>query len=195
MAPEEPPRRSAPEDLTTAVARAQDGDIRAFEHLVAHFERPLLRLCYRMLGNQPDAEDALQETFMGAWTKLNTLQSPEAFSTWLYRQGINHCHTILRARKRQASAVLDDDDQQIQVPDAAPTVDPHRQLEGRDSMDRLTSLLQQLPADQRAVWVLREMQEMSYGDISVALNIPAATVRGRLARARKTLADQMKEWR
>lgn len=195
MATAEPSGGGQQTALTTAVSRAQDGDLRAFETLVTHYASPLLRLCWRMLGNKSDAEDAMQETFMSAWTRLSTLQHPEAFATWLYRQGVNHCTSLLRLRQRQAEAMLDDDDNGIQVPDDAPTTDPHRRAESSQSMDRLTALLQELPADQRAVWVLREMQELSYQEISVALDIPAATVRGRLARARKTLAEQMKEWR
>ena len=186
-------RRTA---LTTLVLRAQDGDLASFERLVEQFETPLFRLAYRMLGNRGDAEDTVQETFVGAWTKLEGLRQPEAFSTWLYRLASNHCRDVLRRRTAQATDPMDGDlmDRAIALP-GHPDGDPARRAEASSSMDALARLLQELPAEQRLCWILRELQGLGYREISAALEVPEPTVRGRLARARRRLAEGMEGWR
>ncbi|MCP3425378.1 sigma-70 family RNA polymerase sigma factor [Rothia sp. AR01] len=183
-------------ELVTLVSRAQDGDLACFERLVERFEDRVFRLAYRMVGNRHDAEDIVQETFVGAWEKLEGLRHPEAFPTWLYRLSANRCRDALRRRSACAADSMDGElmDEMIALP-APPGADPERRAEGAASMDALARLLQSLPAEQRLCWVLREMQGLGYRDIAEAAGTSETVVRGRLARARRTLAQGMEGWR
>ncbi|WP_165313089.1 RNA polymerase sigma factor [Rothia halotolerans] len=185
---------SSATELVTLVVRAQDGDLASFEGLVERFEGRLFGMAYRMLGNRLDAEDTVQETFIKVWSKLGDLRHPEAFSTWLYRQAANHCQDTLRSRAAQATAPVDAGYMEETLGDARQQ-DPARQVEAASSMDALAALLQELPQEQRLCWVLRELQGLSYQEISDSLDVTGATVRGRLARARKALAEGMGDWR
>ncbi|WP_129660397.1 RNA polymerase sigma factor [Rothia uropygialis] len=181
--------------IATLVLRAQDGDVNSFERLVDKYQAPLLRLAFRMLGNRADAEDVAQESLMNAWLKLEYLETPEAFSTWLYRQAVNRCKDILRSPRHGSTVPIDDtNDGNPAWTDTNASADPQRQAENQSSMDALSILLQRLPREQRECWVLREQMDLSYAEISRTLALPEATVRGRLSRARKTLANEMKEW-
>lgn len=183
-------------ELVTLVLRAQDGDLVSFERIVARFEGPLMRLAYRMLGDRSDAEDAVQETFIATWSKLGGLRSPEAFSTWLYRQAANRCRDVLRRRATRATSSVDAHLMEETLCEAGRSVqDPARQVEATWGLDALALLLRGLPQEQRLCWILRELQGLSYRDISDSLGVPEATVRGRLARARRALADGMEDWR
>ncbi|MFI8596931.1 RNA polymerase sigma factor [Rothia koreensis] len=188
-------RNGSSERITTLVLRAQDGDVDSFERLVDTYQAPLLRLAFRMLGNRADAEDVAQESLMNAWVKLDLLETPQAFPTWLYRQAVNKCRDVLRSPRRDSTVPIDEAPEGNPVwTDTRASSDPQRAAENSSSMDALSAMLQKLPAEQRACWILREQTELSYGEISQTLAIPEATVRGRLARARKTLANEMKEW-
>ncbi|WP_129358368.1 RNA polymerase sigma factor [Rothia uropygioeca] len=181
--------------IATLVLRAQDGDVDSFERLVDKYQAPLLRLAFRMLGNRADAEDVAQESLMNAWLKLEYLETPEAFSTWLYRQAVNRCKDILKSPRHGFTVPIDEtNDGNPAWTDTNASADPQRQAENQSSMDTLSILLQKLPREQRECWVLREQMELSYAEISRTLALPEATVRGRLSRARKTLANEMKEW-
>lgn len=183
-------------DQATVVARAQDGDLESFERLLDEYSAPVFRLAYRMLGDRSSAEEAVQETFVRAWRKLETLTRPAAFASWLYNIATNRCLDVIRARQRHVEVPLEED----QVAGATMTsgshpVDPGAAAEMRAEMRDLGSLLQQLPEEQRACWLLREVHGHSYEDIAMVLKIPASTVRGRIARARAFLATQMGGWR
>lgn len=184
------------EYTATLVLRAQDGDIESFERLVDRHQAPLLRLAFRMLGNRADAEDVAQDALMNAWLKLEFLETPEAFPTWLYRQAVNRCKDILKSPRHGSTVAIDETNEGHPAwEDKNVSADPQRSAENRSSMDALSALLQKLPREQRECWVLREQMELSYAEISQTLAVPEATVRGRLSRARKTLAQEMEEWR
>ncbi|MGC8169874.1 RNA polymerase sigma factor, partial [Salmonella enterica] len=88
-------------DETTAVARAQDGDVAAFEQLLDAYEAPLLRLAVRMLRDRSEAEDVVQDTFLTVWRRLDTLEDTDRFRTWIYRLASNACIDVIRRRERQ----------------------------------------------------------------------------------------------
>ena len=186
-------------DEPTIVARAQDGDVEAFEYLVDAYQGRLFRLAYRMLRDRGEAEDAVQETLIASWRKLPLLTSPQAFGGWVYQVVTNRCVDILRKRTASREDVTSAADLH---PEAGTGLygrerqaDPGYDAQISAQMHSLAGVLNTLPADQRACWLLRELHGRSYTEIAAILKISESAVRGRLARARHHLAEGMSQWR
>ncbi|WP_241982277.1 RNA polymerase sigma factor [Cryobacterium ruanii] len=168
--------------------RAADGDLRAFEVLVRRYG-PLMRVyATRVLGSNDETDDVVQESFITAWQQMGTLDDGSAVKSWLMR--IVSRKSIDRLRARRAHANIDDTDAPARESDA-----PHVVAEVESQTEALARVLAALPEDQRRCWTLRELAEYSYGDIATELHLPLSTVRGLLARARKTLLREMEDWR
>jgi RNA polymerase sigma-70 factor, ECF subfamily len=172
----------------TLVARARDGDTRAFEALVRRYQAPIYRLAVRMLNDAAEAEDVTQEVFVTAWRRLPGVQDGKAVRAWLYRIATNRCLNILRARKPTAPL------QEETVPAASPAASPEARAEAHERLVALRAALGQLTAEQRACWLLREVEELSYAEIAGILHTTPQAVRGRLARARAELGEAMTSW-
>lgn len=176
------------DDATLAV-RAGEGDADAFEELVVRYQGPLYRLALRMLGNAAEAEDVTQESFLAAWRGLPTLRSEGAVGGWLYRLTVNRCLNVLRARR--PAAELDP----ATLRSTRFDEQPEAAAEAGAEATALGSALQLLTPEQRACWLLRELQGCSYEEIAEIVGTTAGAVRGRIARSRAVLAEVMRPWR
>ncbi len=197
-------RTSAPPRVfseATTVARAQDGDTDAFEHLVRSYEADLLRLGFRMMSDRGDAQDAVQDTFVLAWRRLPSLLDPQAFRAWIYQLMTRRCLNLLRIRTRRQTSTTTGPDFEFETQPGTPiaagsaTTAPAMAAQASAMQEGLTAALATLPLDQRACWVLHEMHDLTYPDIAYAIGVPVSTVRGRIARARLQLAKGMTAWR
>ncbi|MDJ0314811.1 RNA polymerase sigma factor [Arthrobacter sp. H35-D1] len=193
------PACDADTDEGSIVARAQDGDLAAFEHLVHTYQDRLFRLAYRMLNDRTDAEDVVQETLTASWRALPMLSDVKAFGGWIYRLATNKCLDLLRKRSARAETITDPAEIHSTLDDGATRApleaDPVASAEWAAQQDGLTTVLNTLPAVQRACWLLREIHGRSYAEIGVTLKINPTTVRGTLARARRRIAEGMSQWR
>lgn len=176
-------------DTGTLVARARDGDVRAYEEVVRRYQAPIYRLALRMLSSTVDAEDVVQEVFLTAWRRLSQLHDDGAFVGWLYRATTNRCLNVIRARKPVADVELDAHES------PSPDGRPERAAEAGAQMTALVSALDELTPEQRACWLLREIHGRSYDEIARTIGTTATAVRGRIARARAQLAEVMSPWR
>ncbi|MFC1419069.1 RNA polymerase sigma factor [Streptacidiphilus cavernicola] len=171
-------------------ARAAEGDDAAFETLVRNHSGALLHLAQRMLGDQVEAEDAVQECFLTAWRRLPDFRGQAAFGTWMYRIVTNRCLNILRARR--PTQPLDS----VPEPQAAEyRSSPARVAEASATVQALGTALGTLTPDQRACWILRELHHLSYEEIAEVVGIGEPAVRGRIFRARRSLMEAMDAWR
>ncbi len=190
-------------DEGTLVARAQDGDPRAFEELITMYQGTLFRLAYRMLNVREDAEDAVQEVLTASWRGLPTLHNADAFAGWLYRMATNHCLDVLRRRSRHPEPCIDVSGLDCGAGagigtgnGAAPGADdPPSAAVAAAEMRALRELVLGLSAESRACWLLYEIHGRSYAEIAAVLGISHGAVRGRLARARHELAEGLEQWR
>ena len=176
-------------DDLTLVVRAQEGDVRAFETLVRRYQRRFYRLAMRLLGHRSDAEEAVQEAFVAAWRALPGFRGEAAFSSWMYRIVTNRCLQLLRTRRPVTTL-----DELPDQPNPEGT-SPEHLAETQDRATALQRALLDLPTDQRTCWILRELHGLGYEDIATIVAASPDAVRGRLHRARRTLAEVMTPWR
>ncbi|MBF0697676.1 RNA polymerase sigma factor [Actinomyces bowdenii] len=186
------------------VLRAQDGDPQAFEQLITRYQGRLFRTAYMILGNRQDSEDAVQEALILAWKRLHLLREPEAFHGWLLRICTNEATSAVRRRSRHRTDPHDSEslealDSQTGDTRTSPTggptaADPATSNEVNAQIQALAGVLSTIRPELSIVWVLREVETMSYEEIAQTLNITVSTVRGRLARARSAVIKRMKEW-
>ncbi|WP_308405824.1 RNA polymerase sigma factor [Streptomyces tardus] len=180
---------SARSDTLLAV-RAGEGDEKAFETLVRRHTPVLLTLGVRMLGNQADAEDAVQDAFVSAWRRLPDFRGDASFLTWMYRIMTNRCLNVLRSR-RPTEPIGPGEEPSAPEHQSSPV----KAAEGAAAVQDLTGALATLSPGQRACWVLRELHGLSYREISEVLDISEQAVRGRIFRVRRFLTEAMSAWR
>lgn len=176
------------EDL---VARAQQGDRRAFDLLVRKYQYKIVQLVERLVG-EADSLDVAQEAFVKAWRALRSFRGQSAFYTWLYRIAINTAKNYLVARKRRpASQDIDVADAELYGhTDQMSDVDtPEALALSGEIREKVTESIQGLPADLRQAITLRELEGLSYEEIAEAMNCPIGTVRSRIFRARAVIDD------
>lgn len=179
---------------------ARRGDELAFGELVAPYRRELHAHCYRMLGSNHDAEDALQNTLLGAWQGISGFEGRSSLRSWLYRIATNACLRLIeRAPKRvlatdfgpATTSTTDLGDPVTERVFVEPyPADPEDSYELRESVElAYIAALQLLPATQRAVLILREVLAFSAAEVAEHLDTSVAAVNSALQRARKTLED------
>jgi RNA polymerase sigma-70 factor (ECF subfamily) len=172
------------------VARSAEGDDDAFAVLVHRHSALLLALACHILGNLPDAEEAVQDALISAWRRLPEFRRDAAFSTWMYRIVTNRCLNVMRART--PSVALD----AVSEPAAHDAGgEPARAAESAAATEALAQALRDLRPNQRACWILRELHGLSYEEIAQVMGESEQAVRGRLFRARRTLMKEMASWR
>jgi RNA polymerase sigma-70 factor (ECF subfamily) len=168
------------------VAAAKGGDASAFEALVVLYEKRVYHLALRLCGNPEDAMDAAQEAFVSAWRGLSFFRQEAEFSTWLFRLTTNACIDLLRREKRaKGTASLDDEALGVQITDLR--YEPETELERHELRAGIEAGLGSLSIEYRQVLVLRELEQLSYEEISQALELDMGTVKSRISRGRKQL--------
>ena len=172
------------------IEEARKGDKAAFGRLVEAYQRPVFNLTYRMLGNPEEAEDAAQEAFLRAYSRLKQYDPDKKFSTWLFSIANHHC--IDRLRKRRATFVSIDDNPVLQnLEGDAPRPEPMAVALERNR--EVQALMGQLEPDYRTPLILRYWEEYSYEEIADAMDITVSAVKSRLFRARKQMAELVRQ--
>ncbi|MEP6491498.1 MAG: RNA polymerase sigma factor [bacterium] len=162
------------------VRRAQQGDVQAFEALYRSNAAAIYALCRRMLGDEQQARELVQDVFVHAWERLTSFRGHSSLATWLHRLAVNVVLERLRSSKRDALRLIDDPDEA-----AFGSRSMDGQIDARMDLDRAVA---QLPGGARAVFVLHDMQGYSHDEISQMTGIAPGTARAQLFRARRALA-------
>ncbi|NQT35190.1 sigma-70 family RNA polymerase sigma factor [bacterium] len=190
-------RNKTDEDL---IRELQAGRRTAFDEIVDRFKAPLYNFIYRMIGNAATSEDLLQETFIRLWMNRDRYREIARFSTWLYTVAANLARSELRRRKirrwfplSSGGGYSDDSNEErtFDLPDES--ADPERDYERRNIARRVEEEIQKIPLVFREVIILRDLQELSYEEISSILKIPLGTVKSRINRARLQLQKKLKD--
>jgi RNA polymerase sigma-70 factor (ECF subfamily) len=178
------------------VERVQRGDKKAFELLVSKYQRKLMRLVSRLVHDQAEAEDVVQESFIKAYRALVNFRGDAAFYTWLYRIGINTAKNHLVAQGRRAPTSTDADIEEAETfVDADGLRDmntPESLLASKQIAETVNAAMMSLPEELRNAISLREIEGMSYEEISEVMLCPIGTVRSRIFRAREAIAQKLR---
>ena len=164
------------------IDRARNGDLDAFETIVRARMDAVYRLTSAILGDEADARDAAQETFVAAWRELPRLREPEKLEAWLQRVAVNAARMTLRARGRRRIREIPSSQVVAAQASRSPTDD------GPEAdAARLDAALRLLPVDQRAILVLHHLDGRPLTELATILDIPVGTAKSRLFAARRAL--------
>jgi RNA polymerase sigma-70 factor (ECF subfamily) len=181
------------ESEKTWVQQARAGDAIAFSRLVEAYQKPVYNLAYRLLGNSVEAEDAAQETFIRAYTRLETYDPTRKFSSWMLSIASHYCIDMLRRRRAN---ILSMDELPPMVDLSMPKATQPEQvvIEGQVA-DEVQQLLDTLPPSYRTPVILRYWYDMSYREIAETMGVTESTIKTRLHRARSKLAQNAQNTR
>ncbi len=181
------------------ISRLRSGELVAFEELVAHFERPVFALCYRLLGDSEEARDAAQETFLKVYRGLGSFRGEAGLKTWIYRIAINQAMNQKRwwrRRHRDETISLDitrgqGDTLGNLLPGRASS--PEAQAISSERERCIMRALDEIKQEYRIALILREIEELSYEEIAQTLGISIGTVKSRIARGREELRRRVRD--
>ena len=174
-------------ELTDAVCvtRARTGDTDAYRLLVERHSRSLFRLAFRMTGNEQDAEDVVQESFLRAYRQLGKFDERASFGTWLYRIAANCSLDLVRSKKRRSEHIAhtdpDMEDPVVSLPSNDPT--PERIALSGEVRERVTEAMNDLSATERTAFVLRHFEGMCIEEVSRVLECQPGAAKHSVFRA------------
>jgi RNA polymerase sigma-70 factor (ECF subfamily) len=179
--------------ITEWVHAAIDGNDDAFAELVYAYQDAVYNLCYRMLNNSAEAEDATQEAFLRAYNNLERYDVARSFKTWVMSIASNYCIDIIRKRRLQLLSM----DEPLSSEDMLNLTSriedsPERLAIRAEQSEQIQALLETLPPDYKAAVILKYWYDYSYLEIADALDTTEGAVKSRLFRARQMLADHAK---
>ena len=174
------------------VSDLQAGNERAFELLVAQYERPIVRFLYRYLGNSEEAKELCQDVFLKIFRGIPHFQNKCSLKTWIYRITLN---TVLNEKRRWYQRLKDRFTGLESVAktrwDSIP--DPEMSLTMSERCRSVSLALRNMRSDHRAILILRDLEGLSYQEIAAALGLAMGTVKSRLARARQEMKDALQD--
>ena len=184
------------DDDLLIVQRVQAGDKLAFNLLVNKYHRRVGRLLTRMVRNQEDIEDIVQETFIKAYRAIGNFRGDSAFYTWIYRIAINTAKNLLVTQGKRPSTLKeanDDDNETFEDNAALSNIDtPESLYQTKQIGEAVNEAMSALPEELRSAIVMREFDGLSYEEIAIAMDCPIGTVRSRIFRARESIATKIK---
>lgn len=166
--------------------RVLEGDHDAFNQIMRSHEDRVFSVCFRIMGNREQALDAVQETFLTAFRKADQFKGKSALGTWIYRIAVNTCYDQLRKQKRRRADP---------IPDHLDPADPSAE----DAMDsaalrpELQRAVESLPDEFRTAVVLADIEGLGLNQVADILGVPVGTVKSRVFRGRRLLADALRE--
>lgn len=190
---ESPVQKIEAENDQLLVDRARLGDRHAFDLLVLKYQSRLLSLVNRLVSNQSDALDVLQDTFVKAYRSLHTFRGESAFYTWLYRIAVNTAKNHLASKLKESKDVSVDDEATGELSVLQDLSAPDEEAGAEELQRAILHAIEQLPDDLKQALTLRELEGMSYDEIALAMNCPIGTVRSRIFRARDHVVQEISQ--
>lgn len=187
-----------PDAAADLLRRAREGDGRAFEQLARQNEAGLYRHVLRIVGEQHDAEDVVQDALVSVWRSIGSFQGG-SFRAWVYRIATNRAIDVIRARRRRGELPLEpSEDDEIEWSEPAdPAPGPAELASETETMAVVEEALRAIPAEQRAALLLRDREGFAYEEISQIMAVELGTVKSRIHRARLAVRNELvrRGWR
>jgi len=179
-------------DVADLVRSLRQGDRQAFNELVRLYQARIFNLTRSYVKDEEEAKDLTQDIFVTVFRSLHHLRDDAKFGAWLYQLALNHCRNRYSRLKRRGfftNLSLDDPDNPLQLSQGET---PERKLEQRSVKEAVRAAIAAMPAAEKEILLLRDLQELSYEEISAILDIPLGTVKSKLNRARLALKDRLR---
>ena len=178
------------EELLELIGKAQKGDLQAFEAVLKNHQYYAYTVAFRVLTNDDDAKDVVQECFVRIWKSLGSYNKKVKFTTWMYKIVINLCYDKLRARKTE------NERRETISDDFASDIDnPERLLTNKEQAEIIKYVSNRLPEKQRMVFVLRDLEGLTTEEVSQIMEISVESVKTNLSFARKAIRTKLINWR
>jgi RNA polymerase sigma-70 factor (ECF subfamily) len=178
-----------------SLAALQAGDPEEFSHLLDAYSSKIYRLAIRMLNQQQDAEDVLQETFLKAFRGLKSFDGRSKISTWLFRIAMNEALMVIRRKHPEVVSIDEPDETEEGEQEPVQIVDwcclPEEELLSEETKERLNAAVQKLPERLRVVFLLRDTNDLSTHETAEILGLSDTAVKTRLSRARLRLREEL----
>jgi RNA polymerase sigma-70 factor (ECF subfamily) len=191
-------KSSSDAELVALIERARSGDPRAFDDLARREERALYRHAARIVGPGADAEDVVQDAFLSAWKSIRSFEGT-SFRAWLFRIVTNRALDKVRSRKRRAELPLEpaDDEEVTWAEPVAPGPELADIAASREALAVVEEALRNVPEDQRAALLLRDVEGFAYEEIAIMTSVEIGTVKSRIHRARVAVRNTLiqRGWR
>ena len=188
--------KTSPKIQKEVIESCKAGNEKAFAEIVFHYQKKVLNIAYRMLGNFEEAKDLAQEVFISVFDSIKDLKEEIKFDAWLTQITLNHCRNRWKYLKRKQyfnSESLDDpietEDGNIPKAIVDPSDSPETLYEKKSIQEFIQRGLLELKEDQRELLVLRDLQGFSYGEMGELLGLPEGTIKSKLHRARMELKE------
>ena len=176
------------------VARSRSGDMDSFNQLILRWERPIYALAYRVIGQEEDARDVAQETFLRAFRALPGFKGQAKFSSWIYRIALNLCRDWIRRKRRTPVSQMPED---LDLADLAAERGPSESVEDLVARRELSAVVEEamtlLPEEQRTAVILKEYHGMTFQEIADLQGVPLSTVKTRLYQGLSVLRKHLKD--
>jgi RNA polymerase sigma-70 factor (ECF subfamily) len=182
------------EEIPELLRAIRQGDTSAFGTLVTLYEKKIYNLALHYVKQSEEAKDLAQDIFVTVYKSIDTLRDENKFTTWLYQVAVNHCRNRYKKLRRRGfftNQSIDDPDSFLQLASAD---EPAGQFEREDVIKMVRAAIASMPETEKEILVLRDIQEMSYEEISDILGIPLGTVKSKLNRARTALKNKLKKF-
>ena len=174
------------------IEECKDGNFNNFRKLVELSSPFAYSVAFRMLGDEDEAKDVVQETMVTIWQKLKKIKTAEVYKTWMYRIVVNKCYDEMRKRKRNPEFVTDE--QSWKLISNRISEGPSASLENNETSKIIRILTERLSSKQKAVFILSELEGMSNDEISGITGISKSAVKANLYHARKTISQRVEKY-
>lgn len=178
------------------IEKSIDGDVTCFEDLIREHQVYAYNIAYKMMGNAQDAEDIAQEAFVKVYRNIGKFNMKSSFSTWLYRIVVNTCKDELKRRK-ESTISLDQEREtesgSVKIEIGDERMNPSGVLDRKGTREMVHEAISKLPANNRSVLILRDLQGFSYEEISEIEGVPVGTIKSRINRGRVLLKKILTE--
>ncbi|MCX6321558.1 MAG: RNA polymerase sigma factor [Bacteroidia bacterium] len=174
------------------IEECKGGNFNNFRKLVGLTSPFAFSVAFRMLGDEDQAKDVVQETMITIWQKLKKIKSAEVYKTWIYRIVVNKCYDQLRKRKRNPEFVADE--QTWALISNRISEGPSAALENKETSRIISILTERLSPKQKAVFILSDLEEMSSDEISEITGISKSAVKANLHYARKNISEKVEKY-